>query len=393
MKRNARFIAWQPVLTDHQAFTLQELSRQSGATVIAYVMRLEDSVRQAQGWADTQVKTIERRLLPPAGTLRHCYQRLREHRQDIHLFGSPFEQPKMMLTLLMAALLGINFYLISEPYSPRTEGYFDDAGAFANRIKARLRPMAYRCYALLIRRRVSGVFAISSLAIAQYRRSGLPASKLFPFGYFVPRSIEQTKSPNPADNAATRLRIVFVGSLIQRKGIDLLITAVSRLLSEGHSVSLDAFGPGNPESLSFDATRIRYCGLIPFGHVQEVITSYDVMALPSRFDGWGVVVNEALCAHVPVVCSSQVGARAIVEKFGAGSIFTADDPYALYLALKDLLQEPQRLGEMRESATRAACAIEPAVAATYMLSVIRADPPMKASIASPWYGKPEDSHA
>lgn len=392
MKQGASFIAWQPVLTDHQAFTLQELSRQSGAKVLAYVMRLEDSVRQAQGWTDTQVTTIERRLIPPAGTLRYCCRRLREHRRDVHLFGSPFDQPKMILTLLMAALLGVDFYLISEPYSPRSEGYFDDASSLFSRIKARLRPMVYRCYALLIRRRVSGIFAISSLAVAQYRRAGLPASKLFPFGYFVPRTIEKRGLVRFDGSARAGLRIVFIGSLIRRKGIELLIAAVGRLIANGHAVLMDAFGPGDPASLLFDETGIRYRGLIPFGHAQEVIEGYDVLVLPSRFDGWGVVVNEALSAHVSVVCSDQVGARALVEKFGAGAIFTAGDAHALYLALRNVLLEPQSLERMREGAFRAARAIEPAVAATYMLEVIRANPATKAAIASPWYAKPADAH-
>ena len=43
--------------------------------------------------------------------------------------------------------------------------------------------------------------------------------------------------------------------------------------------------------------------------------------------GWGVVVNEALCAQVPVLCSDRVGARAVVERFGAGSIYGDSDGY------------------------------------------------------------------
>ena len=388
MKTGQNFVAWQPVLTDHQAYTLQELSRQSGAPVIAYVSRLENAVRKAQGWSDTRVTSIERRLLPPQDTLRDCYRRLQAHRHDVHLFCSPFEQFKMMRSLLMAAWLRIDFYLISEPYSPQTEGYFHDDRYLVHLVRRWLRPLAYQCYALLIRRRTSGIFAISSLAVRQYLSSGVSAGKLFPFGYFVPH-VAGPAAPWPKSIARpTELRLVFVGNLIRRKGLDLLISAVKRLLAEGYAVTLDVFGPGSTEPYAFDARYIRHLGLIPFGQSQSVIAGYDALVLPSRYDGWGVVVNEALSAHVPVVCSSHVGARTLVENFGAGSVFTSDDAGALCQALKHLLTDAKALPRMREAAARAEPAIEPAVAARYMLAVINAAPRAKADIASPWYAAP-----
>lgn len=391
MNPGQSFIAWQPVLTDHQAFTLQALSRQSGAAVVAYVTRLEHAVRQAQGWTDTRVTSIERRLLPARGTLRDSIRRLRAHRHDIHLFCSPFEQPRLILTMVLAALLGVEFFLISEPYSPGTEGYFDDAGALNRRLKTQLRPFMYRCYGRLIRRRVSGVFAISSLAVAQYRRSGLPTDKLFPFGYFVPRD-DGLPQPASARPTGPVLRIVFVGSLIRRKGIDLLLAAVRRLQAEGQKIALDVFGPGDPAAYRLDTAQVRYCGVIPFGRAQPVIAGYDLLALPSRYDGWGVVVNEALSAQVPVLCSDQVGARALIERFGAGAVFRASDPDALYRSLQAMLLDPQALARMGEATAIAAQAIDPAVAAGYMLAVIQADAADRPKVPSPWYRLPPYRH-
>ena len=126
MSTPRRFIAWHPVLTDHQAYTYQALAKQAAAPLTAYVLRMEEEARRAQGWCDTQVTSIERRLIPASGALRHCYQQLLAHRNDVHFFGSTFESPILMLCLLIAACLGIEFYLISEPYSPKSFGYFGD---------------------------------------------------------------------------------------------------------------------------------------------------------------------------------------------------------------------------------------------------------------------------
>jgi glycosyltransferase involved in cell wall biosynthesis len=198
----------------------------------------------------------------------------------------------------------------------------------------------YRAYALILKRKISGVFAISKRAVVQYQAAGIAPAKLFPFGYFVPRIadtvIHPAQSSSPQESA---LRIVFVGSLIARKGLDILIEAVRSAHILGHDISLDVFGPGDPKAFSFDGQRVRYCGRIPFGKTQEVVASYDLLVLPSRYDGWGVVVNEALCAGVPVICSDQVGAGVVIEKFGAGAKFSSGDSRSLAYLLSILASD------------------------------------------------------
>ena len=386
MSEDRKLITWQPVLTDHQAFTFQELARQAGAPVLAYVMTMEDATRKAQGWADTQVSSVERRLIPKRRTLIYCYRELLAHRQDVHVFGSAFQNSTMIGCLLIAMWLGIEFYLISEPYSPLAQGYLSDGAKLLNRVKALARPLFYRAYAVVLRRKLSGIFAISKRAVAQYQAAGIAPAKLFPFGYFVPRIID-TPTPLSASPGQQKsvLRVVFVGTLIATKGLDVLIEAMRSLQLKDQDICLDVFGPGDPQNFSFDGQYVRYCGRIPFGNTQKVVASYDLLVLPSRYDGWGVVVNEALCAGVPVICSDQVGAGAIIDKFGAGARFASGDAPALAALLAKLASDRSCLQTMREGAAKAAVAIQPGIAAAYMLAVIRAPQEGKSLIATPWY--------
>ncbi|KPA88382.1 glycosyltransferase [Pseudomonas asplenii] len=382
MTEKPLIVTWQPVLTDHQAFTYEELSRQAETPVLAYVLSMEDATRREQGWRDTQVESVERRLIPERGAFSYCYRKMREHRHDVHLFGSAFQGPKMLYCLLLAMFFRVEFYIVSEPYSPIAQGYFNDGGMTRQKLKAMLRPLLYKLYMLLLKRNLSGVFSISSKALQQYSDSGVQKSKLFPFGYFVP-TVEKTFSASSAKgHGSADLRVVFVGALIARKGLDLLIEAVAR---SKLSITLDVYGPGDPSTFVFDDKRIRYCRTIPFGDTQSVVSAYDLLVLPSRYDGWGVVVNEALCVGVPVLCSDQVGARTLVEKFGAGVVFDSHDPLALERILGGLCSEPERLIAMRAATRAAAAAIQPAVAAGYMLAVLRAKPGEKAAVVSPWY--------
>lgn len=386
MENPRSMVCWQPVLTDHQAFTYQALAKQANAPMVAYVSSFEDSIRKAQGWNDTQVGSIERRLVPAKGALRYCYRQLKEHQSDIHFFGSPFQQPLLMACLLMAMWLGVEFYLISEPYSPADVGYLTDEGTTVLRLKAKLRPMAYRAYAWCLHKRMSGIFAISQLSVNQYLAAGVPRDKLFPFGYFVPSDLKSAplQSHSVAFNARD-LKVIFVGSLIRRKGIDLLADAVHTIVRSGRKIQVDIFGPGALPPYLAQAEGITFRQTIAFGQAGSVIAGYDLLVLPSRYDGWGVVVNEALCAGVPVVTSDSTGAGCVAAELGAGVIFPAGNADALAEVLMRLMDDRMLRDSLKLATLPAARLLQPEVAAQYLWNVVKAPCHQKASVPSPWY--------
>ena len=77
----------------------------------------------------------------------------------------------------------------------------------------------------------------------------------------------------------------------------------------------------------------------------EIFAAADIFVLPSRHDGWGVVVNEALGAGLPIIVSDRVGARDLVENGCNGFVTTAGDIDSLASALLKL----GRSGDLRKS--------------------------------------------
>ena len=70
----------------------------------------------------------------------------------------------------------------------------------------------------------------------------------------------------------------------------------------------------------------------------------DVFVLPSRYDGWGVVINQALGAGLPVICSDQVGAGYdLVEEGLNGLKFRAGDEQDLAKAMQRLADQPEAI--------------------------------------------------
>ncbi|MGR9013561.1 MAG: glycosyltransferase family 4 protein [Gammaproteobacteria bacterium] len=377
-------VSWHPVLTDHQSYTLEALQQTEQCTLTIHVAMKEHPSRQAQGWANPHAASLSPKLIPQNGWFKFIRQQLRAHRDAVHLFGSPFEQPKLIVTLLLASAMGLRVFLISEPYSPISAGYLNDTHKLINRVKTMLRPILYRFYGAMLSSRIAGVFAISPLAALQYRSIGIAKEKIFPFGYFVPRS-DRLRSKIPVDDLKkTGLRLIFIGALIERKGLDVLIEAVTNLNRNDLAVTLDVYGSGDSKQFDFDQSSINYCGLIPFGGAQTVIANYDILVLPSRYDGWGVVVNEALMAGVPVVCSNRVGAGAVIQKWRCGAIFASEDALDLESKLNAFVNAPERLAKMRLAACNAGTALEPDAAGRYMSDRLRSDP-WKSQPSCPWY--------
>lgn len=150
--------------------------------------------------------------------------------------------------------------------------------------------------------------------------------------------------PRPHDSPFTFL---FCGQMIRRKGVDLLLQAFDRLIQQGTQASLLLVGreadlPTFLATISPAARKhIRYEGFQPPERLPLYYAQADAFILPSRHDGWGVVINQALGAGLPVISSDAAGAGLdLVEENVNGLRFTAGDTTGLMSAMQKLVTDP-----------------------------------------------------
>lgn len=191
--------------------------------------------------------------------------------------------------------------------------------------------------------RARAIAAIGSVAADEYHsRFPQPAIVNIPYHCDLAPFLTQ---PRPA---APRREPVFLfcGQMIARKGIDLLLEAFAqldrgRLLLVGREAGLPQLLAPLPASLR---ERIEYAGFQSPEELPRFFAQADVFVLPSRHDGWGVVMNQALGAGLPILCSDRVGAGIdLVEPEVNGLLFPAGDATALAAAMRRCLDEPERL--------------------------------------------------
>lgn len=148
--------------------------------------------------------------------------------------------------------------------------------------------------------------------------------------------------------------IGFAGRLAHIKGVDVLLAAVADLHAKGLPVRLvivgDGLERGDLESRArelgiFHITH--FAGRVPRDTVFSAIKGFDIAAMPSRLEGFGLSALEAMAAGVPVVASRVDALQEVVQDGMTGLLCQVDDPKSLADALARLVADKalrQRMG-------------------------------------------------
>jgi glycosyltransferase involved in cell wall biosynthesis len=189
-------------------------------------------------------------------------------------------------------------------------------------------------------RRMDAVVAVSRAA-----RAGLPAGVS---ARVLPPSLIDPDRPLPTRAEARRALgldpacpvVLAVGRLAPVKGLDVLARAAEAL----PEAEVAVIGEG-PERARLAGTRLRLLG--PRADAARLLPAADVVALPSRSEGFPQVPLHAMAAERPVVATRVGGTPEVVEDGGTGLLVPPEDPRALAEALRHLLATPalaRRLG-------------------------------------------------
>lgn len=134
-------------------------------------------------------------------------------------------------------------------------------------------------------------------------------------------------------------RFLFIGRYVNHKGLDILIKAFQRLGTNTPSGwELWCVGQGPLLKSYKDIPRVKHFGFAQPSELGKIIRDCGVFVIPSRFEPWGVVLQEMIAAGFPVIASSEVGAaRDYIDNQVNGLIFNNDDAEDLYLKMEQVV--------------------------------------------------------
>lgn len=352
---------WQTMLTPHIGALASALA--SDGHQITFVACEElSSDRSALGWtpaqiikADVVIASTKDRIRSlangaPHGSIHIC-QGLRSNGliglAQAQLKRGRYEQWAMMETIEKAGLPGI------------------------------LRRLVYAFLFYRWRSYLTGILAIGHSTPNWIKAAGFPATKIFPFAYFL-KNPNHHKYPITLDiyrRETGRFRFIFVGQLIKRKRVMALLLALASLGRDdfelwvigGGEIAIQLKGLADREL----AEQVYWAGVQPMEKISSWIAVADCLVLPSSHDGWGAVISEAIMVGTPVICSQQCGAADVVRKSGYGATFDANNQAELTYVLSRQLDYGRFSEADRESLRGWAGRLGSRAGADYFIKILK----------------------
>jgi len=213
--------------------------------------------------------------------------------------------------------------------------------------------------------RVDAFLAIGSQNLDYYRQMGIAAECI----HIVPYAVDNQRFITMAaianghrDSRRAQLGftsgvpvVLYASKLVERKHPQTLIRAISRLQRRGKEVGLCMVGSGPMENalrelaVTLQVKNIHFLGFRNQSELPSIYAACDVFVLAAESEPWGLVVNEVMCAGLPVIVSDELGCAAdLVQSGRNGWTVPAGDDIALAEAIGHQVADPatcRRMGQ------------------------------------------------
>lgn len=173
--------------------------------------------------------------------------------------------------------------------------------------------------------------------------------KVIPYGF--PNVYEERTYE---DNTHRKLKFLFVGRLSQSKGLSYLFDAVKHF---GNDIELSLIGFNSYPSckaLQENLAMHNYLGPMPHDKVLQEMRKADVFIFPSLFEGFGMVITEAMSQGTPVIATDRTCAVDLIKNGENGWVIKAGSVDSLINAINDAISRREQLGEMGRKAMETA---------------------------------------
>ena len=289
-----KFVFWQNIISIHQSAFLKALANKHDVTLIVEQSIKEN--RKVQGWNIPVMNKIKIIIAPEIIQINELLDN-----NSIHIFSGINAFPLTTKVFKLAVKKKLRIGVMLEPF--QWIGF-----------KGKLRWIKYLILRLRYKLKINFILTTGNKGYNQYKLVGFCENDIFEWGYFIDPLISPI-SLSKKENRNIKPSVLFVGRIDKNKNIDLLTKLIIKHYKLIEKFTIIGDGPHNEhlQSIIKDLKYIDYKGVLTNSEVQKLMHEYDILILPSQYDGWGAVVNEALIAGTPVIASENCGAADLLD--------------------------------------------------------------------------------
>lgn len=160
-------------------------------------------------------------------------------------------------------------------------------------------------FRLFRRRRYAAIWVPGQEAARFAGKLGFPSRQIYVGLYGADPDLFRSSEPL----ARRERQFIFVGQLIERKGLRVLAQALERLQRDGMRLCVDAFGTGALVEDLATVPGLHLAGFLPGDSIAKELAQSRFLVLPSLDDHWPLVVHEATCCGCGIVTTDCTGSR------------------------------------------------------------------------------------
>ena len=255
---------------------------------------------------------------------------------DVWLLNTVYSCPSTLIAAWLLSRRSTPWVYMNEPPMPRNRILF----------ACKLLPFKF------VGRKAWGIIGMGEKALGIYRSFFNINRPMASIPYYIHlKDFFQLPIPDaPKDRQP--LQFLACGQMVHRKGIDILLRACVQLRNLNWQLTVVGDGPLRPKlerefRRSFTSERVIFKGEVPYAQRHEAFAGHHIFVFPSRWDGWGMVVPEAMAAGLPVVATDQViAAHEFIQDGMNGFVIPANDSQALAEKMSYFIHHSENIPQM-----------------------------------------------
>lgn len=329
-----RLVFWLNSFSPHQLPYISKLSSDSRIDSVIVVAGYGVSeTRKNMGWNMYEIdeKKCRTYIAPEDKVIE---QLLSETPQNsVHLFSGIRGFAYVYNAFVRSLKYDVKRGIITEMPDTYAFGFANGKPLWLHKLRFRIQDNKYVSY-------IDYVFTIGERCY-DYYKSLSDKWMLFPFAYCTKQNVDLS-----IDIVSTP-QVLYVGSLSRRKSVKSLICV------SDDTFDLNIVGDGaEREKLEKmmakrNAKNISFLGTRSNTEVPHIMAANDILVLPSIYDGWGAVVNEALMMGMYVICSDKCGAKDLLRDKKLGLVFKWGDINDLSMCMHYATSHIDKIREYR----------------------------------------------
>ena len=291
---------------------------------------------------------------------RGLTQALRQKGVDVWVLNAVYSSPSTLFAARLLSRGSTPWVYMNEPPRPR------------NRFLSTFKLLPFK----FVVRRAWGVIGMGEKTVDIYRSFFNGDRPMTSVPYYIDlENFSQLPLPDlPKDGGP--LKFLACCQMIHRKGLDILLRACQQLRDMSWQLTLVGDGPLRRKlerefAQSFSRERVIFKGEVSYEKRHEAFAGHHIFVFPSRWDGWGMVVPEALAAGLPVVATDQVmAAREFIRDWINGFVIPVNDPGALAEKMAYFIRHPGNIHSMALAGRERMKGFRPAVGAEKLMKFL-----------------------